>query len=60
MIKDEMMADFSKQLTFLEICFGTNDWQFRYIRGRCSYECRVKQGRRICTSWANKLVQQNV
>jgi len=26
---------------------GTDDWQCRYMRGRCSYVCRTKQGSKV-------------
>ena len=31
---------------FLENYIGTDDWQFRYIRSRCSYVRCIKQGRK--------------
>jgi hypothetical protein len=35
----------------LENCIGTGDWQRRYIRGRCSYTCRTKRGRKTRAVW---------
>lgn len=31
---------------FLENYTGTSDWQYHYVRGRCSYVCFNKQGRK--------------
>lgn len=35
-----------KIVYFLENCIGNDAWQYRYIRGICSYVCRSKQGRK--------------
>jgi len=40
-----------KMASFLENYIGTDDWQCRYIRGRCSYVCRTKQGRQTRVLW---------
>jgi hypothetical protein len=37
----------------LENYFGTVVWQCRYIRGRCSYACRTKRGRKTLDLWRN-------
>ena len=44
---------FSKIVQFLEnySYFGKDDWQCRYIRGRCSCVCRTKQGRKTRVLW---------
>ena len=39
----------------LENCIGTGDWQCRYIRGRCSYICRIKRGRITRVLWRETL-----
>jgi hypothetical protein len=36
----------------LRNCVGSNDWQCLYVRGRCSCECRTKQGRKTRSLWA--------
>ena len=35
----------------LEKCIGTGGWQCRYIRGKCSYICRSKRGRKTRALW---------
>jgi hypothetical protein len=36
---------------FLENYVSTNDWQCPYIRGRCSYVCHTKRGRKTHALW---------
>jgi len=31
---------------------GTDDWQYRYMRGGCSYVCRTKQARNTHALWS--------
>jgi hypothetical protein len=36
---------------FLESYVRPDDWQCRYIRGGCSYVCRLKRGRKTRALW---------
>jgi len=40
------MTDFSTQLVSFKNYIGKNDLQCRYIRGVCSYVCRIKQDKK--------------
>jgi hypothetical protein len=40
-----------KILYFLANHTGTDEWQCRYIRDKCSYVCRTKQGRKTRALW---------
>ena len=44
-----------KTAHFLENYNNTDDWQYQYIQGRCSYICCIKQGRETHALWATGL-----
>jgi hypothetical protein len=50
------MSEFPKYPNFFKNYTGKDDWQCRYMSGRCSYVCRIRQGRKTRTLWAIYLV----
>ena len=40
-----------KIANFLENYIGTDEWQFCYVWGKCSYIHRIKQGTKTCALW---------
>ena len=53
--KAEKHVPYGEIAFILENYIRTDEWQCRYIRGRCWYECRTKQGRKTRALWGNRM-----